>query len=358
MSILQIVQICTSPLRWELPSEVTTPSAQAGKGGLWVDPVAFLQITGAWTLAEWALNIAQRLRPWALPPPKGLGRPRIYSDVSVLLTSLVAAAWQLSYETITTWLTRYDALAVALGYQQLNANGQRQTISLAQYSRRVRALGLLPYFLFFVALVMALIRLGVIEGWDLIIDSSYLAAWYKKDPDAGWSHPFKKKPRIFGYKIHSVICRWSYLPLFFVITPANAADGPLAIPLLAATVLLYGLKVWIVRADAAYFNYAFLGFVRNVLGASPVVDYNLRRKGKRSLADFFFLRQWKTAMGPRSNIERCFAFLKRYYGLANFQVKGLEAVTSYALQVHIAMLIDGGSHCYLLPTAGTRDFTC
>ncbi|MFQ6016041.1 MAG: transposase [Anaerolineae bacterium] len=92
-------------------------------------------------------------------------------------------------------------------------------------------------------------------------------------------------------------------------------------------------------ADAAYFNYTFLGFVRDVLGASPVVDYNLRRKGKRFSATLFFLQQWKTAMGPRSNIERCFAFLKRYYGLANFQVKGLEAVTRYAFQVHIAMLM-------------------
>jgi hypothetical protein len=207
MSILQIVQRCTSSLRWEPPSEVTTSSAQAGKGGLWIDPVAFLQITGAWALAEWALNTAQRLHPWALPPPKGRGRPRVYSDISVFLTSLVAAAWQLSYETITTWLTRYDALAVTLGYHQLDANGHRQTISLAQYPRRVRALGLLPYFLFFAALVMALIRLGIIEGWDLIVDSSYLAAWYKNDPDAGWSRPFKEKRRVFGYKIHSVICR-------------------------------------------------------------------------------------------------------------------------------------------------------
>jgi hypothetical protein len=50
-----------------------------------------------------------------------------------------------------------------------------EAISLAQYSRRIRGLGLLPY-LFFVALVMTLLRLGVIRGWDVILDSSYLDA--------------------------------------------------------------------------------------------------------------------------------------------------------------------------------------
>jgi len=33
----------------------------------------------------------------------------------------------------------------------------------------------------------------------------------------------------------------------------------------AAVVLLYHLRIHVVRADAAYFNYAFLGFVRLAL---------------------------------------------------------------------------------------------
>ena len=54
---------------------------------------------------------------------------------SVLLTSLVAAAWRLSFERITNWLARYDALAEALGYYTFDAAGRQRTISLAQYSR-------------------------------------------------------------------------------------------------------------------------------------------------------------------------------------------------------------------------------
>ena len=95
--------------------------------------------------------------------------------------------------------------------------------------RRLRALGLLPHFLVFVALAMALLKMGLISGWDLIIDNSLLAAWYRHNPDAARSWPWRHRGRVFGYKVHSIFCRWSYVPLLFVVTPANAHDGPLAI---------------------------------------------------------------------------------------------------------------------------------
>jgi hypothetical protein len=246
---------------------------------------------------------------------------------------------RLSYERITDWLARYGALAESLGYDEFDKSGQRRTISLAQYSRRLRALGLLPYFLIFIALVTSLLRMGLIKGRDLIIDSSLLAAWYHDDPDAAWSWPSRWKGRVFGYKVHTILCRWSYLPLFFVVTPANRNDGPLAIPMFAAVVLLYHLRIRAVWADAAYFNYAFLGFIRNVLHASVNVDYNLRRQGKRFLATLFFIRQWRDLMSPRANIERHFAWMKRYFGLKYFRVQGYLAVTQFVFRVYIAALI-------------------
>jgi hypothetical protein len=306
--------------------------------GLWIDPVAFVRVLSGWQLAEWAIQQARRLQFWALPKGRGPGAPRVYRDESVLLTSLVAAAWRLSFERITEWLARYDALAESLGYDQFDETGCRRTISPAQYSRRLRDLGLLPYFLIFVALVMALLNMGVIKGWDLIIDSSLLAAWYQDDPDAAWSWPSKWKGRVFGYKVHTILCRWSYLPLLFVVTPANRNDGPLAIPMFAAVTLLYQLRIRIVRADAAYFNYSFLAFVHTVLHASVNVDYNLRRQGKRFLADLFFIRQWRDLMSPRANIERHFAWLKRYFGLTDFRVQGYLAVTQFVFRVYIAAL--------------------
>jgi Transposase DDE domain len=338
MSIIQLVAECT-PQEWHIPLELSPLPKRGSAKGLWIDPVTLLSLLNGWALAEWALCTARRLRWWALPKPPGPGAPQVYRDESVLLTSLVAAAWRLSFERITEWLARYDALAESLGYHQFDDLGQRRTISLAQYSRRLRELGLLPYFLIFVALVLALLKMGLIQGWDLIIDSSLLAAWYHHDPDAAWSWPTKWKGRIFGYKVHTILCRWSYLPLFFVVTPANAHDGPLAIPMFAAVLLLYHLRIRVVRADAAYFNYAFLGFVRDVLHASVNVDYNLRRRGKRFVADLFFLRQWRDLMRPRSNIERHFAWMKHYFGLKYFRVQGYLAVTQFVFRVYIAALI-------------------
>jgi len=273
MSILQLVARCI-PIEWQVPLELSPASMRSSDKGLWIDPVTFISLLDGWELAQCAIQTSQRLQFWILPKPVGPGAPETYRDESVLLTSLVAAAWRLSYERIVEWLARYDALAEALGYHQ----SDRSAISLAQYSRRLRELGWLPYFLIFIALVAALLRLGVIQGWDLIIDSSLLAAWYHHDPGAAWSWPSKWKGRVFGYKVHTILCRWSYLPLFFVVTPANCNDGPLAIPMFTAVVLLYHLRILIVRADAAYFNYQFLGFVHHVLRASVNVDYNLRRQ--------------------------------------------------------------------------------
>jgi hypothetical protein len=51
----------------------------------------------------------------------------------------------------------------------------------------------------------------------------------------------------------------------FVVTPANSNDGPLAIPMFAAVLLLYHLHIRAVWADVAYFIHAFVGFVHDVL---------------------------------------------------------------------------------------------
>jgi len=338
MNILQMVAKCI-PIEWQAPLELSPLPAPSKAKGLWIDPVAFIKAINGWQLAVWAVRTSQQLQFWTLPQPSGPGAPPTYRDESVLLTSLVAAAWRLSYELVTDWLARYDILAETLGYHHYDPQGRRRTISLAQYSRRLRALGLLPYFLLFVALARALLRLGLIKGWDLIIDSSLLAAWYSDDPGAAWSWPSTWKGRVFGYKVHTILCRWSYLPLLFVVTPANCHDGPLAIPMFAAVVALYQLRILVVRADAAYFNYGFLGFVRTVLHASVNVDYNLRRQGKHFLAELFFIRQWQDLMNPRTNIERHFAWMKRYFGLKYFRVQGYLAVTQFVFRVYIAALI-------------------
>jgi hypothetical protein len=310
-------------------------STSKPRKGLWIDPVRFVELIDGLALARWAcltaLVLRGRFHP-ALPTPRHPGgRPLEYSDETVLLALLVMRAWRLSLEKIADWLARDEALARVLGFVP-----GKPTISASQLSRRSRQLGLWPYLLFFLALVVALLRLGALSGSQVVLDGSLLKAWYKRDPDAKLAGRKGGTPT-YGYKIHALVDRWTHLPLIFVITPANVHEVVIAPCLLLAAVALYGLGLTVVYADAAYDSRALSMLIR-ALGAIPVIDYQLRRFGKRKLATLFFLDQWRRLRAPRTAVERCFAFLKRYYGLKYFQVKGLLAVWRYALLVHSAML--------------------
>ncbi len=299
--------------------------------GLWIDPVQFLALIDGLRLAVWACAMAQRLRP-ALPAPRHPGgAPQIYRDEAVLLTMLVLRAWRLSLEKMENWLPRYEALAVALG---MPPDGR--TISASQLSRRSRQLGFWPYLFFFLALVCQLLSLGAISGRQVILDASLLKVWYHRDPDANTAGR-RHGPPTYGFKIHALVDRWTYLPLLFFITPASASELTLAPFLLLGAILFYGLRLGVVYADAGYFSRRFIWLIR-CLGAIPVIDYNLGRKGKHFLASLFFLDQWRRLRAPRTVVERFFAFLKRYYGLKYYQIKGLPAVWQYALLVNASML--------------------
>jgi transposase-like protein len=99
--------------------------------------------------------------------------------------------------------------------------------------------------------------------------------------------------------------------------------------------LFRSLHLWHIQLD----ELKRVCFIHDVLHASVNVDYNLRRQGKRFLADLFFIRQWKDLMSPRAHIERHFAWMKRYFGLKNFRVQGYLAVTQFVFRVYIAALI-------------------
>ena len=64
---------------------------------LWVNPTEFLVVTHALVMAEWVLQMSQRLRP-SLPEPTRRGPKPVYPDRSIVVLALVQLAWQLSYE--------------------------------------------------------------------------------------------------------------------------------------------------------------------------------------------------------------------------------------------------------------------
>jgi len=320
------------PVSWTgLPLEPLPE--QPGKK-LWLTPEAFLHAINGPALARWALQVANRLRPPRLPAGPG-GRPRSYADLSILLMAVVQTAWRMSYADIVDYVRSHSGLADQLGFTQRTSSGGVVSISQGQYWERRSALGILPLLLFFLGVVAQLVRLGVVTGRELIVDSTRLEAWHHADPGAAWSR-YRGQAAIFGYKIHTVLCHYADLPVFVVITPANVHDSLVGFLCLVAAALIYGFRVWVVYADAAYFDHRMLGFIHDVLGASPAVDYNLRGKGKRFLATLFFLSQWRHyVLGPRSAIERHFAWLKRYFGLKYFQCYTFVRVSQFVLLTYI-----------------------
>jgi hypothetical protein len=298
---------------------------------LWVNPTVFLITVNALIMAQWAVTISQQWQP-TLPPPTRRGPKQVYQDSSILVMALVHVAWQMSYEEVVDYFRAHPDAAQTAGFPP------GRVIGVSQYWARRRALGAMPFWFFFVSMVWQLLRFGIIKGTDVILDGTTLRIWFHDDPEAGWSFPKPWKGSTWGYKVHTLLCRWSQLPVLFLITPANRQESIAAIPLLALSVLLFALPITIVRADSGYFTTAIMTFIRDGLQATCMIDYNLRRKGKRFLATLFFLDQWHFHMGPRAIIERHFAWAKRYFGLESARWRGLVAAYQHTALVYSVML--------------------
>lgn len=132
------------------------------------------------------------------------------------LLSLLQALWQLSQEQVVGWVTRWPELAHACGFS-------KTVISASHYSRRLRRLGLFPYCVFCVSLVLDLVALGVIRGDDLILDATFLRAWSLKDDAAGWYYRAGQARQRFAFKVHTILCRWSTRPALFIVPPRQCA---------------------------------------------------------------------------------------------------------------------------------------
>jgi hypothetical protein len=129
---------------------------------------------------------------------------------------------------------------------------------------------------FFVLTVLTAICHRLIGARDLIIDSVPILAWRRADPDAAFGHAPAQHPRplLRGYRVHTLLCRGSGLPLFFLLSPANIHDAPFARPLLAWAVHLYRIRSRVIRLDAAYWGLRLITWIHEVLGAVAVIPWN------------------------------------------------------------------------------------
>jgi hypothetical protein len=301
-----------------LAAAEAVPPPRRGRAAVRLDPTA-VQVVALAGLGR--RRLARRTdRP---------GRPRVYSDASILVLALVARLWHLSTREACAWLARWPALAAACGLPP------GRVIHPAHLSRRLRQLGPYPCWLLYLALVRAAIGGGLVDGRDVAVDSTLLPAWSRADPDARWS--FRRAGRrAFGFKVHVVVDRLSRLPLCFLLAPANANDLPLAYPLLWWVRFVWGLPVRLVRADGAYWGLRLVAFIVRTLGARPVIPLNRK---KQRLARVRHLVRWPLGYAARGVIERFFAVAKRYYRLDACGAVGGPAVTQRVTLTFCAILV-------------------
>lgn len=278
--------------------------AQAKAGpALHLDALTLVTRLHLLALCRLAVQLARRRCPPPLPAGPG-GRPPIYREESMLLLALLRTLWRLSYQDLHDWLVAWPALALACGLPH-DRMGWVRVPSPAQQCKRGQRVGAPPYELLFVVLVQLARHLHLVGGRDVIVDSAPILAWRRADPDAAVGHAPHHHPRplLRGYRVHTLLCRGSGLPLLFLLSPANVHDAPFARPLLELAQRWYGLRPQIVRLDAGYWGLRLIAWIHTSLGAVAVMPWNPKRQKNRTCLP----PTWTAdELGKRASIERFF----------------------------------------------------
>jgi hypothetical protein len=303
-----------------------------GPAPLHLNAVQVLSLVGllplAATVIGWAAVARCGRRP--LAPPRKRGRPRVYTDATILVLALLGRLWHLSTREVCAWLDCWPALARACG---LPAG---RVIHPAHLSRRITQLGTYPCWLLYLALVWHALHSGLAPGRDVALDSTLLAAWSRDDPDAAWSYPSRHHGRVFGYKVHVLLDRVGRLPLFFLVSPANRNDLPFAYPVLWVARFVLGLPLRIVRADGAYWGWDLVAWIVTVLRARPIIPFNRKKQPRARVRHLVWYR---LSYAARAVIERFFGVAKRYYALDTQYALGWAAVVRQVTLTMCATLV-------------------
>src|SRR5579859_4633274 len=221
---------------------------------LHIDALTLVRRLHLLALCRVAVRLAWRQCPPPLPAGAG-GHPQVYGEESLLLLARLRTLWRLSFQDLHDWLVDWPALALACGLPR-DAQGQVRVPRPAQQCKRAQRAGAPSAERLFVLLVRLARHMRLVGGRDVIIDSAPILAWKRTDPDAAVGHAphHHARPLLRGYRVHTLLCRGSGLPLLVLLSPATVHDAPFARPLLELARRWYGLRPRIVRLDAAYWG--------------------------------------------------------------------------------------------------------
>lgn len=306
------------------------------KPSLHIDALTLVNTLQLLALCRLAVGLAHRRCPPPLPAGPG-GAPRSYSEESLLLIALLRTLWRLSYQDMHDWLVDWPALARACGLP-CTRSGQVRIPSPSQQCKRRRAAGAPVYEALFVLSVRQALHTRLMGARDLIIDSVPILAWRNADPDAALGHAPSHHARslLRGYRVHTLLCRGSGLPVHFLVSPANVHDAPFARPLLEIAVRLHGLRPRVIRLDAAYWGLRLIAWIHGTLGAVAVIPWNPKRQKNRSCLP----PTWTAdELGKRTSIERFFGRVYLFFRLQRPPLAGWSAIVSQVALTYTATII-------------------
>jgi hypothetical protein len=179
---------------------------------------------------------------------------------------------------------------------------------------------------------------GLTCARDLVIDSAPILAWRRADADAAVGHAPAHHPRplLLSYRLHTLLCRRTGLPLLFHLSRANVHDAPFARPLLELAVRLFALRPRVIRLDAAYWSLKLISWIHTVLGARAVIPWNPKRQKQRNGLP----PTWTAAeLGKRTSIERFFGRVLVFFHLQCPPVLGWSAVETRVALAYAAVWV-------------------
>jgi hypothetical protein len=76
---------------------------------------------------------------------------------------------------------------------------------------------------------------------------------------------------LLGYRVHTLLCRGTRLPLLCRLSTARVHDAPFARPLLELAIRLLGIRPRVIRLDAGYWGLKLIAWIHTALGAQAVI---------------------------------------------------------------------------------------
>lgn len=139
-----------------------------------------------------------------------------------------------------------------------------------------------------------------------------------------------------GYRLHTLLCRGSGLPLLFLLSPANVHDAPFARPLLELAVRLFAVWPRVIRLDAGYWGLKLAAWIHAVLRAAAVIPWNPKRQKQRDELPPTWTAQ---ELGKRTSIERFFGQVLVFFRLQRLPVFGWSAVETRIALTYAAVWV-------------------